>query len=160
MINYKKDFLMDSILTDTLNTINHLRGRIQYLEQQIANLQAANADLSSNNNYLRALLVSSPDPDTVPTVFEDEEQPSKRPREESSDELSVFKPLEQSSFVDNSDGFASYEGTNSLLEDYQYDENDGFLVRNLFEENPFEEGTFGESFLGESFGESFLGGSF
>lgn len=155
---------MDSsnITNSTLNSINHLVGRIQYLEQQIDNLQAFNADLqaayadlSAYNNYLLRSLVNSPDPDTVPTVFEDEEQPCKRPREESSDELSVFKPLEQSPFVDNSDGFASYEGTNSLLEENQYDENDGFLVRNLFEENPFEEGTFGESFLGESFGESF-----
>ena len=152
---------MDSILTDTLNTINHLRGRIQYLEQQIANLQAANADLSSNNNYLRALLVSSPDPDTVPqTVLEVGEQPSKRPREEPSNEQLVFRTFESSPFIGNSDGSASYEGTNSLLEENQYDENDGFLVRNLFEENPFEEGTFGESFLRESFGESFLGGSF
>lgn len=140
MINYKKDFLMDSILTDTLNTINHLRGRIQYLEQQIANLQAANADLSSNNNYLRALLVSSPDPNTVPqTVLEVGEQPSKRPREEPSNEQLVFKPLEQS--FGNSDGFASYEETNRLLEDYPYDENDGFwdFVRNLYEESHPEE---------------------
>ena len=140
MINYKKDFLMDSILTDTLNTINHLRGRIQYLEQQIDYLQAANADLSSNNNYLRALLVSSPDPNTVPqTVLEDEEQPSKKLREESSDELPVFKPLEQS--FGNSDGFASYEETNRLLDEYPYDENDGFwdFVRNLYEESHPEE---------------------
>lgn len=140
MINYKKDFLMDSILTDTLNTINHLRVRIQYLEQQIANLQAANADLSSNNNYLRALLVSSPDPNTVPqTVLEVGEQPSKRPREEPSNEQLVFKPLEQS--FGNSDGFASYEETNRLLEDYPYDENDGFwdFVRNLYEESHPEE---------------------
>ena len=159
---------MDSnLIESTLNTINQLAGRNEKLEQQIdylqvenAKLQEANANLSAYCNYLRSLLVSSPDPDTVPTVFEDEEQPCKRLREESSDELSVFKPLEQSPFVDNSDGFASYEGTNSLLEENQYDENDGFLVRNLFEENPFEEGTFGESFLGESFGESFLGGSF
>ena len=120
MINYKKDFLMDSILTDTLNTINHLRGRIQYLEQQIANLQAANADLSSNNNYLRALLVSSPDPNTVPqTVLEVEEQPSKRPREESSNEQLVFRTFESSPFIGNSDGSASDEETNSLLETYQ-----------------------------------------
>ena len=153
---------MDSNLTDrTLDMIIRLVDRIQYLEQQIANLQAANADLSTNNNYLRSLLVSSPDPNTVPqTVLEVGERSSKRLREESSDELSVFKPLEQSSFVDNSDGSASDEETNSLLEENQYDENDRFLVRNLFEENPFEEGTFGESFLGESFGESFLGGSF
>lgn len=120
MINYKKDFLMDSILTDTLNTINHLRGRIQYLEQQIANLQAANADLSSNNNYLRSLLVSSPDPDTVPqTVLEVGEQPSKRPREESSNEQLVFRTFVSSPFIGNSDGSASDEETNSLLETYQ-----------------------------------------
>ena len=120
MINYKKDFLMDSILTDTLNTINHLRGRIQYLEQQIANLQAANADLSSNNNYLRALLVSSPDPNTVPqTVLEVGEQPSKRPREESSNEQLVFRTFVSSPFIGNSDGSASDEETNSLLETYQ-----------------------------------------
>lgn len=111
---------MDSILTDTLNTINHLRGRIQYLEQQIANLQAANADLSSNNNYLRALLVSSPDPNTVPqTVLEVEEQPSKRPREEPSNEQLVFRTFESSPFIGNSDGSASDEETNSLLETYQ-----------------------------------------
>lgn len=111
---------MNSILTDTLNTINHLRGRIQYLEQQIANLQAANADLSSNNNYLRALLVSSPDPNTVPqTVLEVEEQPSKRPREESSNEQLVFRTFESSPFIGNSDGSASDEETNSLLETYQ-----------------------------------------
>lgn len=121
MINYKKDFLMDSNLTEsTLNSINHLVGRIQYLEQQIANLQAANADLSSNNNYLRALLVSSPDPNTVPqTVLEVEEQPSKRPREESSDEQLVFRTFESSPFIGNSDGSASDEETNSLLETYQ-----------------------------------------
>ena len=120
MINYKKDFLMDSILTDTLNTINHLRGRIQYLEQQIANLQAANADLSTNNNYLRALLVSSPDPNTVPqTVLEVGEQPSKRPREESSNEQLVFRTFVSSPFIGNSDGSASDEETNSLLETYQ-----------------------------------------
>ena len=120
MINYKKDFLMDSILTDTLNTINHLRGRIQYLEQQIANLQAANADLSSNNNYLRALLVSSPDPNTVPqTVLEVGEQPSKRPREEPSNEQLVFRTFVSSPFIGNSDGSASDEETNSLLETYQ-----------------------------------------
>ena len=120
MINYKKDFLMDSILTDTLNTINHLRGRIQSLEQQIANLQAANADLSSNNNYLRALLVSSPDPNTVPqTVLEVGEQPSKRPREESSNEQLVFRTFVSSPFIGNSDGSASDEETNSLLETYQ-----------------------------------------
>ena len=111
---------MDSILTDTLNTINHLRGRIQYLEQQIANLQAANADLSSNNNYLRALLVSSPDPNTVPqTVLEIEEQPNERRREESSDEQLVFRTFVSSPFIGNSDGSASDEETNSLLEDYQ-----------------------------------------
>lgn len=111
---------MNSILTDTLNTINYLRGRIQYLEQQIANLQAANADLSSNNNYLRALLVSSPDPNTVPqTVLEVEEQPSKRPREESSNEQLVFRTFESSPFIGNSDGSASDEETNSLLETYQ-----------------------------------------
>lgn len=120
MINYKKDFLMDSILTDTLNTINHLRGRIQYLEQQIDYLQAANADLSSNNNYLRALLVSSPDPNTVPqTVLEVGEQPSKRPREESSNEQLVFRTFVSSPFIGNSDGSASDEETNSLLETYQ-----------------------------------------
>ena len=132
---------MDSNLTEsTLNTINHLDGRIQYLEQQIAYLQASNADLSSNNNYLRALLVSSPDPNTVPqTVLEVGEQPSKRPRGESSDELSVFKPLEQS--FGNSDGFASYEDTNRLLDEYPYDDNDGFwdFVRNLYEESHPEE---------------------
>ena len=158
---------MDSILTDTLNTINNLAGRNEKLEKQIdylqvenAKLQEANANLSAYCNYLCSLLASSPDPDTVPTVFEDEEQPSKRLREESSNEQLVFRTFESSPFIGNSDGFASYEGTNSLLEENQYDENDGFLVRNLFEENPFEEGTFGESFLGESFGESFLGGSF
>lgn len=112
---------MNSNLTEsTLNSINHLVGRIQYLEQQIANLQAANADLSSNNNYLRALLVSSPDPNTVPqTVLEVEEQPSKRPREESSDEQLVFRTFESSPFIGNSDGSASDEETNSLLETYQ-----------------------------------------
>ena len=111
---------MDSNLSDTLDTINYLRGRIQYLEQQIANLQAANADLSSNNNYLRALLVSSPDPNTVPqTVLEVEEQPSKRPREESSNEQLVFRTFESSPFIGNSDGSASDEETNSLLETYQ-----------------------------------------
>ena len=131
---------MNSNLSDTLDTINYLRGRIQYLEQQIANLQAANADLSSNNNYLRALLVSSPDPNTVPqTVLEVGEQPSKRPREESSNELRVSEPLEQS--FGNSDGFASYEETNSLLDEYPYDENDDFwdFVRNLYEESHPEE---------------------
>ena len=139
---------MDSILTDTLNTINNLAGRNEKLEKQIdylqvenAKLQEANANLSAYNNYLLRSLVNSPDPNAVPTVFEDEEQPCKRLREESSDELPVFKPLEQSSFVDNSDGFASYEGTNSLLEDYQYDDNDGFwdFVRNLYEESHPEE---------------------
>ena len=118
---------MDSnLIESTLNTINNLAGRNEKLEKQIdylqvenANLQAANANLSAYCNYLCSLLASSPDPNAVPTVFEDEEQPSKRLREESSDELSVFKPLEQSPFVDNSDGFASYEGTNSLLETYQ-----------------------------------------
>lgn len=138
---------MDSILTDTLNTINNLAGRNEKLEKQIdylqvenAKLQEANANLSAYNNYLLRSLVNSPDPDTVPTVFEDEEQPNKRLRGESSDELSVFKPLEQS-FVDNSDGFASYEETNRLLEDYPYDDNDGFwdFVRNLYEESHPEE---------------------
>lgn len=147
MINYKKDFLMDSILTDTLNTINHLAGRNEKLEKQIdylqvdnSRLQVANANLSAYCNYLCFLLASSPDPNAVPTVLEDEEQPSKKLREESSDELSVFKPLEQS-FVGNSDGFASYEETNRLLEEYQYDENDGFwdFVRNLYEESHPEE---------------------
>lgn len=137
---------MDSILTDTLNTINHLAGRNEKLEKQIdylqvdnAKLREANANLSAYNNYLCSLLVSSPDPDTVPTVFEDEEQPSKRLREESSDELPVFKPLEQS--FGNSDGFASYEETNRLLDEYPYDENDGFwdFVRNLYEESHPEE---------------------
>ena len=123
-----------------LCTIDFLWGRIRELEQQIANLQAANADLSSNNNYLRALLASSPDPNAVPqTVLEDEEQPNKRLRGESSDELPVFKPLEQS--FGNSDGFASYEETNRLLDEYPYDENDGFwdFVRNLYEESHPEE---------------------
>ena len=112
---------MDSNLTDrTLDMIIRLVDRIQYLEQQIANLQAANADLSSNNNYLRALLVSSPDPNTVPqTVLEVEEQPSKRPREEPSNEQLVFRTFESSPFIGNSDGSASDEETNSLLETYQ-----------------------------------------
>ena len=111
---------MDSNLTDrTLDMIIRLVDRIQYLEQQIANLQAANADLSTNNNYLRSLLVSSPDPNTVPTVFEDEEQPSKRLREESSNEQLVFRTFESSPFIGNSDGSASDEETNSLLETYQ-----------------------------------------
>ena len=139
---------MDSILTDTLNTINHLAGHNEKLEKQIdyiqvdnAKLREANANLSAYCNYLCSLLASSPDPNTVPqTVLEDEEQPSKRLRKESSDELSVSKPLEQS-FVGNSDGFASYEETNRLLEDYPYDENDGFwdFVRNLYEESHPEE---------------------
>lgn len=135
---------MDSNLTEsTLNSINHLVGRIQYLEQQIDNLQAFNdnlqaayADLSAYNNYLLRSLVSSPDPDTVPTVFEDEEQPNKRLRGESSDELRV-EPLEQS-FIGNSDGSASGEETNSLLEDDRSEESDDFL-RSLFEENSLEE---------------------
>ena len=112
---------MDSNLTDrTLDMIIRLIDRIQYLEQQIANLQAANADLSTNNNYLRSLLVSSPDPNTVPqTVLEVEEQPSKRPREESSNEQLVFRTFESSPFIGNSDGSASDEETNSLLETYQ-----------------------------------------
>ena len=111
---------MDSNLTDrTLDMIIRLVDRIQYLEQQIANLQAANADLSTNNNYLRSLLVSSPDPNAVPTVFEDEEQPSKRLREESSNEQLVFRTFESSPFIGNSDGSASDEETNSLLETYQ-----------------------------------------
>ena len=112
---------MDSNLTDrTLDMIIRLVDRIQYLEQQIANLQAANADLSSNNNYLRALLVSSPDPNTVPqTVLEVGEQPSKRPREEPSNEQLVFRTFESSPFIGNSDGSASDEETNSLLETYQ-----------------------------------------
>ena len=143
---------MDSNLTEsTLNSINHLVGRIQYLEQQIdylqalnSNLQAAYADLSAYNNYLLRSLVNSPDPDTVPTVFEDEEQPSKRLRGESSDELRV-EPLEQS-FIGNSDGSASGEETNSLLEDDRSEESDGFLVsvRNPLEENPLEENPFEE----------------
>ena len=111
---------MDSNLTDrTLDMIIRLVDRIQYLEQQIANLQAANADLSTNNNYLRSLLVSSPDPDTVPTVLEVGEQPSKRLREESSNEQLVFRTFESSPFIGNSDGSASDEETNSLLETYQ-----------------------------------------
>ena len=133
---------MDSNLTDrTLDMIIRLVDRIQYLEQQIANLQAANADLSTNNNYLRSLLVSSPDPDTVPTVLEVGEQPSKRLREESSNEQLVFRTFESSPFIGNSDGSASDEETNSLLEDYQYDDNDGFwdFVRNLYEESHPEE---------------------
>ena len=112
---------MDSNLTDrTLDMIIRLVDRIQYLEQQIANLQAANADLSTNNNYLRSLLVSSPDPNTVPqTVLEVGEQPSKRLREESSNEQLVFRTFESSPFIGNSDGSASDEETNSLLETYQ-----------------------------------------
>ena len=112
---------MDSNLTDsTLDMIIRLVDRIQYLEQQTANLQAANADLSSNNNYLRSLLVSSPDPNTLPqTVLEVGEQPCKRLREESSDEQLVFRTFESSPFIGNSDGSASDEGTNSLLETYQ-----------------------------------------
>lgn len=96
-----------------LCTIDFLWGRIRELEQQIANLQAANADLSSNNNYLRALLVSSPDPNTVPqTVLEVEEQPSKRPREgtiQSSDGLSLF--------VGDDEWLGSNEETVGLLDD-------------------------------------------
>ena len=141
---------MDSNLTEsTLDTLTHLVGRVRNLEQQIdylqtlnANLQAAYADLSAYNNYLLRSLVNSPDPDTVPqTVFEDEEQPCKRLREEPSDEQLVFRTFESSPFIGNSDGFASYEGTNSLLEDYQYDENNGFwdFVRNLYEESHPEE---------------------
>ena len=112
---------MDSNLTDrTLDLIIRLVDRIQYLEQQIANLQAANADLSTNNNYLRSLLVSSPDPNTVPqTVLEVGERSSKRPREESSNEQLVFRTFESSPFIGNSDGSASDEETNSLLETYQ-----------------------------------------
>ena len=114
-------FLMDSILTDTLNTINQLAGRneklerqIEYLQAFIANLQETNANLLAYNNHLLSL-VSSPNPDTVPTVPEDGERSDKRLREESSDELRVSEPLEQSPFVGNSDGFASYEETNRLL---------------------------------------------
>lgn len=143
---------MDSNLTEsTLNTINHLDGRIQYLERQIEYLQASNAylqetnaNLLAYNNYLCSRLASSPNPNTVPTVPEDGERSDKRLREESSDELRVSEPLEQSPFVGNSDGFASYEETNSLLEDYPYDENDGFwdFVRNLYEESHPEENSF------------------
>ena len=121
---------MDSsdITNSTLNSINHLVGRIQYLEQQIdylqlenSKLQEAYADLSAYNNYLLRSLVNSPDPDTVPqTVLEIEEQPNERLREEPSDEQLVFRTFESSpSFIGNSDGSASDEETNSLLEDYQ-----------------------------------------
>lgn len=120
---------MDSsnITNSTLNSINHLVGRIQYLEQQIDNLQAFNADLqaayadlSAYNNYLLRSLVNSPDPDTVPqTVLEIEEQPNEMLREESSDEQLVFRTFESSPFIGNSDGSASDEETNSLLETYQ-----------------------------------------
>lgn len=152
---------MDSnLIESTLNSINQLVGRIQYLEQQIdylqasnASLQAAYANLSTYNNYLCSL-VSSPDPDTVPTVFEDEGRPNKRLREESSDELRV-EPLEQS-FIGNSDGSASGEETNSLLEDYRSEESDDFLVsvRNLFEKNPLEEDPFEEEPLENPFWEN------
>ena len=109
-------------------------------QQENDKLQEANANLSAYCNYLCSLLASSPDPNAVPqTVLEDEEQPNKRLRGESSDELPVFKPLEQS--FGNSDGFASYEETNRLLDEYPYDDNDGFwdFVRNLYEESHPEE---------------------
>lgn len=148
---------MDSNLTEsTLNTINSLMGRIQYLEQQNANLQAAYADLSAYNDYLLSLVGSSPNPNTVPTVPEDGEQSNKRLREESSDELRV-EPLEQF-FIGNSDGSASGEETNSLLEDCRSEESDGFL-RSLFEENPSEENPWEnpwENPLGSLFGENSL----
>lgn len=137
-------------------------GRIQYLEQQIdylqafnSNLQTAYADLSAYNNYLLSL-VSSPDPDAVPTVPEDGERSNKRLREESSDELRV-EPLEQS-FIDNSDGSASGEETNSLLEDDRSEESNDFS-RSFFEENPSEENPWEnpwENPLGSLFGENSL----
>lgn len=152
---------MDSNLTEsTLDILIHLVSRVRNLEQQIdylqalnSNLQAAYADLSAYNNYLLRSFVNSPDPDAVPTVFEDEEQPNKRLRGESSDELRV-EPLEQS-FIDNSDGSASGEETNSLLEDNRSEESDGFL-RSLFEENPLEENPLEENPLRSLFGENSL----
>lgn len=145
---------MDSnLIESTLNSINQLVGRIQYLEQQNANLQAAYADLLRYNDYLLSLVGSSPNPNTVPTVPEDEERSGKRLREESSDELRV-EPLEQS-FIGNSDGSASGEETNRLSEEYPYEESDDFL-RRLFEENPSEENPFGENPLGSLFGENSL----
>lgn len=138
-------------------------GRIQYLERQIDYLQASNAylqetnaNLSAYNNYLCSLLASSPNPDTVPTVPEDEERSGKRLREESSDELRVSEP--EPSFIGNSDGSASEEETNRLLEEYPYEESDDFL-RRLFEENPSEENPWEnpwENPLGSLFGENSL----
>ena len=103
---------MNSILTDTLNTINYLRGRIQYLEQQNANLQAANVNLLANNDYLRSLLVN------------------KRPREESFDEDSQSKITREessngsSSFIGNSECSDSSEDMEIESEDTEIESED------------------------------------
>lgn len=148
---------MDSnLIESTLNSINQLVGRIQYLEQQNANLQAAYADLLRYNDYLLSLVGSSSNPNTVPTVSEDGERSNKRLREESSDELRVSEP--EPSFIGNSDGSASGEETNRLSEEYPYEESDDFL-RSLFEENPSEENPWEnpwENPLGSLFGENSL----
>lgn len=101
---------MNSILTDTLNTINYLRGRIQYLEQQNANLQAANVNLLANNDYLRSLLVN------------------KRPREESFDEDRQSKITREessngsSSFIGNSECSDSSEDIEIESEDTEIED--------------------------------------
>lgn len=103
---------MNSILTDTLNTINYLRGRIQYLEQQNANLQAANVNLLANNDYLRSLLVN------------------KRPREESFDEDRQSKITREessngsSSFIGNSECSDSSEDIEIESEDMEIESED------------------------------------
>ena len=110
---------MNSILTDTLNTINYLRGRIQYLEQQNANLRAANANLQSinanllaNNDHLRYLLVN------------------KRPREESSNEEFPSKWARRessyvsSSFIGNSECSDSSEDMETESEDMETESED------------------------------------
>ena len=96
----------------SFRVFNQLLNRIQELEQQNANLQAANVNLLANNDYLRSLLVN------------------KRPREESFDEDSQSKITREessngsSSFIGNSECSDSSEDMEIESEDTEIESED------------------------------------